>query len=175
MLRSFRLRLGLCAIFAVAVAAILSGATSAAVLTVCTAGPPTCQFATVSAAVAASADGDVILIGPGSFPGGFTITTDVNLVGSGSGSTEILGGSTGVTVAAGADVIIRLLTITHATGPGLANDGTLVVRQSVISENGSANPNAGGILNTGTLTLNDVTVLHNKATARAGSRTTDRP
>jgi hypothetical protein len=75
MLRSFRLRLGLCAILAVAVAAILSGATSAAVLTVCTAGPPTCQFATVSTAVAASADGDVILIGPGSFPGGFTITT----------------------------------------------------------------------------------------------------
>jgi hypothetical protein len=134
---------------AVAATAILPGSASAAVLTVCTAGPPTCQFATISAAVAASADGDVILIG--------------------------LGGSTGVTVAAGADVIIRRLTITHATGPGLANDGTLVVRQSVISENGSANPNAGGILNTGTLTLNDVTVLHNKATARAGSRTTDRP
>ena len=168
MLRSFRLRLGICALFSVAAVAFLPGTASAAVLTVCTAGPPTCQFATVSGALAASADGDVILIGPGSFAGGFTVTTDVNLVGSGSGSTEILGGGTGVTVAAGADVIIRQLTITHATGTGLANDGTLVVRQSVISENGSANPNAGGILNTGTLTLNDVIVLHNNGNGAGG-------
>jgi predicted outer membrane repeat protein len=158
---SFRLRLGLCAIVAVAAAAILPGATSAAVLTVCTAGPPTCQFATVSGALAASADGDVILIGPGSFAGGITVTTDVSLVGSGPSSTEILGGGTGVTVAGGADVIIRKLTITGATGTGLVNDGTLVVRHSGISDNGSASPDQGGILNTGTLTLNDVAVSNN--------------
>jgi hypothetical protein len=161
MLHSLRLRLGLCAILSAVAAAVLPSTASAAVLTVCTAGPPTCQFATVSGAVAASADGDVILIGPGSFAGGFTITTDVNLIGSGSGSTEILGGGTGVTVAAGADVIIRQLTITGATGTGLVNDGTLVVRHSGISENGSASPDQGGILNTGTLSLNDVTVSHN--------------
>ncbi len=170
MLHSLRLRLGLCAIFGAAAAAILPGTASAAVLTVCTAGPPTCQFATVSGAVAASADGDVLLIGPGSFAGGFTITTDVNLVGSGAGSTEILGGGTGVTVATGADVIIRHLTITQATGTGLVNDGTLVVRRSVISENGSGfpSPDAGGILNSGTLTLNDVAVSNNDGNAAGG-------
>ena len=170
MLHSLRLRLGLCAIFAAPAAAILPGTASAAVLTVCTAGPSTCQFATVSGAVAASADGDVLLIGPGSFAGGFTITTDVNLVGSGAGSTEILGGGTGVTVATGADVIIRHLTITQATGTGLVNDGTLVVRRSVISENGSGfpSPDAGGILNSGTLTLNDVAVSNNDGIAAGG-------
>ena len=170
MLHSLRLRLGLCAIFAAAAAAILPGTASAAVLTVCTAGPPTCQFGTVSGAVAASADGDVLLIGPGSFAGGFTITRDVNLVGSGAGSTAILGGGTGVTVATGADVIIRHLTITQAAGTGLDNDGTLVVRGSVISENGSGfpSPDAGGILNSGTLTLNDVAVSNNDGSAAGG-------
>jgi hypothetical protein len=163
MLRSFRLRLGICALFSVAAVAFLPGTASAAVLTVCTAGPPTCQFATVSGALAASADGDVILIGPGSFAGGFTVTTDVNLVGSGPGSTTIVGGSTGVTVAAGADVIIRQLTITGATGTGLVNNGTLVVRHGEVTANGSGSPSpdTGGILNTGTLTLNDVAVSHN--------------
>ena len=168
MLHSLRLRLDICALFSVAVVAFLPGTASAATLTVCTAGPPTCQFSTVSAAVAASADGDVILISPGSYPGGFTITTDINLVGSGAGSTEILGGGTGITVAAGADVIIRQLTITQATGTGVVNDGTLVVRHSAISTNGSANPNAGGILNNSTLTLNDVTVSHNNGNGAGG-------
>jgi len=168
MFHSLRLRLGLCAIVAAAAAAMLPGTASAATLTVCTAGPPTCQFATVSAALAASSDGDTILVGPGSFTGGVTITTDVNLVGSGAASTEVLGGATGVTVSAGADVIIRKLTIIEAGGTGLVNDGTLVVRQSGISQNGSANPDAGGILNWGTLTLNDVAVSHNNGEGAGG-------
>lgn len=157
--RSLQLRL--CAAVAVAGAAILSGSASAAFLTVCSAGPPACQYSSVADAVAASADGDVITIGPGSFAGGFTITKRVNLVGAGAGSTQILGGSTGVTVAPGADVIIRHLTITGATGTGLVNHGTLTVRHSTISSNAGFGVEAGGILNSATLTLNAVTVSNN--------------
>ena len=163
MLHSLRLRLGLCAILAAAAASVMPGTASAAVLTVCTAGPPTCQFATVSGALAASADGDVILIGPGSFAGGVTVATDVTIVGSGAGSTNIVGGDPGVTVAAGASVVIRHLTITGATGTGLVNQGTLVFRHGAVSANGtgSPTPDTGGVLNTATLTLDDVTVSHN--------------
>lgn len=157
------LRLGLCAILAVVAAAILAGGASAAYLTVCSAGPPGCQYASVADAVAASADGDVIIIGPGSFAGGFTITNRVDLVGAGAGSTQIVGDATGVTVAPGADVIIRQLTITGATATGLVNHGTLTVRRSTISGNdGFGVAEAGGIRNTATLTLYGVTVSNNR-------------
>jgi hypothetical protein len=157
------LRLGLCAILAVVAAAILAGGASAAYLTVCSAGPPACQYASVADAVAASADGDVIIIGPGSFAGGFTITNRVDLVGAGAGSTRIVGGATGLTVAPGADVIIRQLTITGATATGLVNHGTLTVRRSTISGNdGFGVAEAGGIRNTATLTLYGVTVSNNR-------------
>jgi hypothetical protein len=162
------LRLGLWAILAVAAAAIVPGSASAAYLTVCSAGPPACQYTSVADAVAASADGDVITIGPGSFAGGFTITNRVNLVGAGAGSTEILGGDTGVTVAAGADVIIRHVTITGATGTGLVNHGTLTVRDSTISANDGIDVDAGGILNTATLTLHGVTVSNNHGAEAGG-------
>ena len=167
MSHSLRLRFGLCAILAVVVAAILAGSASAAVLTVCTTGPPACQYSSIADAVAASANGDVILIGSGSFAGGFTITTDVTLVGSGAGSTQIAGGATGVTVAPGADVIIRQLMISGATDTGVVNDGTLVIRRSTISGNGSGFGAgvAGGIRNTATLTLFGVTVSDNHGEA----------
>jgi hypothetical protein len=162
MVHSLRLRLGLCAL-AAAAAMTLPSTASAATLTVCTAGPPTCQFATLSAALAASSDGDVILIGPGSFAGGVTVTTDVTIVGSGKGSTNIVGGDPGVTVSAGADAIVRQLTITGATGTGLINHGALVFRHGEVTANGTGvpTPDTGGVLNTGTLTLTDVTVSHN--------------
>jgi hypothetical protein len=156
------LRLGLCAILAVAAAAILPVSAAAAYLSVCSTGPPACQYSSVADAVAASADGDVITIGPGSFAGGFTITNRVNLVGAGAGSTEILGGDTGITVAPGADVILRDLTITGAIGTGLVNHGTLTVRRSTISANDGVDVEAGGILNTATLTLYAVTVSNNQ-------------
>jgi hypothetical protein len=158
------LRPGLCAILAVAAAAIVPGSASAAYLTVCSAGPPACQYASVADAVAASADGDVIIIGPGSYAGGFTITNRINLVGGGAGSTEIAGGGTGVTVAPGADVIIRQLTITGATATGLVNHGTLTVSRSTIRGNDGfgLDAAAGGIRNTATLTLYGVTVSNNR-------------
>ena len=155
-------KLGLCAVLAVAAAAILPGSASAANLTVCSTGPPACQYSSVAAALAASADGDVITIGPGSFAGGFTVTNRVNLVGSGAGSTAIVGGGAGITVAPGADVIIRDLTITGATGTGVVNHGSLTVRDSAISANGSVDVEAGGVLNTATLTLHAVTVESNQ-------------
>ena len=170
MSRLLGLRVALGALVAVAAAAFLPGSASAAYLTVCSAGPPVCQYASVADAVAASADGDVIIIGPGSFTGGFTITNRINLVGSGPGSTEIVGGGTGVTVAPGADVIIRQLTITGATATGVVNHGTLTVRRSTISGNDGFGvaAEAGGIRNTAALTLNGVTVSNNRGENAGG-------
>lgn len=163
------LRLGLCVLLALAAAAVLPGGAAAATLTVCPAGPPACQYATVAGAVAASADGDVIVIAPGSYAGGFTITTDVTLVGSGAGSTEIAGGAIGVTVATGADVVFRRLAVTDATETGVVNNGTLVIRRSTISGNGGFGVvEAGGIANYAALTLQDVTVADNTGRGAGG-------
>ena len=86
----------------------------------------------------------------------------MNLAGAGAGSTEILGGDTGITVAPGADVILRDLTITGAIGTGLVNHGTLTVRRSTISANDGVDVEAGGVLNTATLTLYAVIISNNQ-------------
>jgi hypothetical protein len=46
-------------------------------------------------AVAAAASGDTILIAPGTFAGGITITKSLALVGAGAGQTVIRGGGRG--------------------------------------------------------------------------------
>jgi len=69
---------------------------SVASSTLCVGGPHC--FSTIQAAVNAAHDGDTIQIGPGTFAGGVTIATSVNLVGAGAGRTTIKGGGPVLTI-----------------------------------------------------------------------------
>jgi len=65
----------------------------------CVGSGPGC-YPTIQAAVNAAQDGDTITIGPGTFAGGVTITTSVNLQGAGSAATIIRGGGSVLTIGA---------------------------------------------------------------------------
>jgi hypothetical protein len=138
-------------------------------VTVCPAGPPTCDYATIPEALDAVEDGDSIVVAAGSYAGGFTIDKSINLLGSGASQTTISGGDpAAVTISSEQLVTIESVTITDATYTGVVNDGTLTVRDSAISDNNrlgleGVGVTAGGVLNDGTLTLDASSVIRNKA------------
>jgi hypothetical protein len=65
--------------------------------TLCVGSGPGC-YPSIQAAVNAAHDGDTITIGPGTFAGGVTITTSVQLRGAGSAATIIRGGGPVLTI-----------------------------------------------------------------------------
>jgi hypothetical protein len=122
-------------------------------LTVCPAGPPECQFETVQAALVAAQTGDRILIAPGTYAAGFTVAKNVSLIGSGESETTLSGGEVAVTIAADVTVEVTGLTISQGSDTGLVNRGTLTVTDSAVQQSGRYPSPAGGIYNTGILTL----------------------
>jgi hypothetical protein len=131
------------------------------------------NYATIAAALAAASPGGTILICPGTYGGGFTISKNVTLRGSG-GTPTISGGGTlpVVTVSAGVSVTIDNVTITGGNsfaGGGIFNRGTLTLDHSFVTGNHSTNICAGaglgggGIYNGGTLTLKYSVVSGNDA------------
>jgi hypothetical protein len=158
--------LGVTGLIVLGMAALLAaaGPASARPLMVCPSG---CVFPTIASAVANASDGDTIVVGPGTYAGGFTISNSVDLIGAGAGQTAISGGAPVVTITAG-QVVIRGVTITggnnqSGNGGGVLNDGTLTLTESVVSGNSVAIPHVGGgIFNRrGTLTLANSDVSNN--------------
>jgi hypothetical protein len=188
-------RVTLVAAFALTLATVAitaaAGASARNTLTVCPAGPPECQFATVQEALSAAQDGDRILIAPGSYNAGLTINKSVSLIGSGATETTLSGGAVGVTVAGGSTVDIHSLTVADATDTGVVNLGTLTLAEITATHDGLTNiqgpcgvlnegmltvshsairdncretsdPDVGGIENHGALTMRDSEVVHNR-------------
>ena len=161
----------------------VSGA-SAATLTVCESGPPTCGFTEIQSAVNAASTGDTIEIAAGHYnvdrlavPGGGTATS-LTLRGEKgrAGETTIDGGRHGmaVTISPGESVAITGVTITNGSGFGIGqiaggidNEGTLALNSSSVFHN-EVSFAGGGITNSGTLTLHKSTVNENKAGHNGG-------
>jgi hypothetical protein len=98
---------------------------SAATFNVCSG----CSYSSIQSALNAAHNGDEIHIGPGTFAGGITIAKSVTLIGAGSGSTTIQGGSPVVTIgvylaASEPTVSISGVTITGGTNGQLYGAGT---------------------------------------------------
>jgi len=138
----------------------------AATLNVCPSG---CPYTTIQQALAAAASGDTISVAPGTYPGGFTIGTNVTVVGSGAAQTSVMGAGKGgyvITVATGVTAAIEALTIdggafgSHRSGDVVANSGTLAIQNSTVT---GSNTNSA-VLNdfSGTLTVNHTTVSGNQ-------------
>ena len=85
--------------FAIASSAAIAAATAAPAPaeSLCVGRGADC-FAKIQAAVDAAHDGDVILVGPGSFSGGITIDKSLSLVGARAGATTIRGGGPVLTI-----------------------------------------------------------------------------
>jgi len=138
----------------------------AATLNVCPSG---CKYTQIPQALAAAASGDMISVAPGTYRGGFTISKNVTVVGSGAGQTTVKGtGRVGVdiTVASGVTTTIEALTVdAAAAGTGLAGDavynfGSLTVQDAAVT----GSDNNGALFNQGPLTMDHGTVSGNSAT-----------
>ena len=79
------------------VGAMLAAAPTATAATLCVGSQPGC-FATIQAAVDVAADGDSIVIAPGTYAGGVTIDTSIALAGAGADRTVIRGGGPVLTI-----------------------------------------------------------------------------
>jgi putative cofactor-binding repeat protein len=127
--------------------ALSGGAADAATLAVCAQG---CAYTQIQPAVDAASPGDTILVGPGTYAGGIVIATALTLSGAGAGATVISGG-----------------------GPVISVSASPVTIRGVSLTGGSAPADGGGILNTGTLTVQDATVAHNTAGGNGGGIAND--
>jgi hypothetical protein len=78
-----------------ALVCVLAAPADAATITVCQSG---CAYREIAPAVRAASPGDEVLVGPGTYRGGFDIPTDLTLAGSGADHTTISGGGPVVTV-----------------------------------------------------------------------------
>lgn len=97
------------------------------------------QYSTIQAAVDNAREGDTILVKPGSYPGGITITKSLILEGEqGSSLTKIQGGpnSKGITVLRARDVVIRGFAITGGqAGVDIENSSSVCLEGNDISHN----------------------------------------
>ena len=164
----------------------VSGA-SAATLTVCESGPPTCSYTSIQEAINAAAPGSKIVIAAGTYEGRLEINKNVKLRGAGADETVISGGGVlrggvnggVVSISSPAQVKITGVTITGGfveagrhggSGGGVYNSGTLTLSSSVIDNNTVTStffggPAGGGIYSTGTLELKRTSVSDNSASS----------
>src|ERR1700683_4912664 len=82
-------------VVAAALVCVWSAPADAATITVCKSG---CAQSQIAPAIRAASPGDEILVGPGTYQGGFDIPTDLTLAGFGANRTTISGGGPVVTV-----------------------------------------------------------------------------
>lgn len=146
-------------------------------MTVCTAGPPGCDYATIQAALNAASNGDSIhvLTQPEHSEAGILIDKDVTIFGDGREDTFIQAAISPNTasdrvfsISTGAEVVIRDLTIRHGN-PGISEDGGCIyvdggelelIRARVLVCEAKF---GAGIYNAGRLVLTDSSVRLNNA------------
>ena len=178
-LRTHRSLAALMTIAALAAASLFAGATPAraasATHTVCASG---CDFSTLSAAVAAAADGDIVALEAGEYAGVVTVTKDLTIQGAGNGadasSATIIkgaGSGTGLTLtpATGKHVTLSNVRITNFTTGIIV--GSRVTIEDVAS---TGNASYGISLNDGTtgLTITDSWFTYNSVGFKLASKST---
>ena len=128
--------------------------------------PESAPCGTIAQAVALASDGDTISIGPGSFIEGFGVTVSKNLTLTGQGpfgGTSVrstLPNTPVFTIKRGATVTISDLQIWKGA-EGVSNAGYLTLENVWVREN-KGSLGAGGILNDGTLSLDQSQVAYNE-------------
>ncbi|HAN31223.1 MAG TPA: hypothetical protein DCQ06_06450 [Myxococcales bacterium] len=99
--------------------------------------------ATFNDALASAAAGDVIVVAPGTYAGGFEVPMGVSIVGYSKDTVSIAGGS-GVAISGTGQSLLAQVTITGATGVGLTIDGGHVVLQDAMIKDTKASDDASG-------------------------------
>jgi len=132
---------------------------------------------TINHSIQLASSGDSIRVAAATYSENLVINISLSIGGVGENTTTIKGGeSDTVVVAAGAQMALSGLTISHSppagSGRGIFNSGVLTVTNSIISGNGlsetcevCAEEDGGGIFNQGVLTLTRTTISNNFVSA----------
>ena len=136
---------------------------------------PTTASRTIGHAISLAASGDSISVAAAVYRENLTIGINLKLVGAGATTTIIDGGGHGTVVTiSGQNVALSRVTIQDGdanTGGGIYNLGTLVLTNTVVSQNLAA-LGGGGIYNTGILTINNSSITGNRAVVSSGNGAT---
>jgi hypothetical protein len=126
---------------------------------------------TIGHAISLASSGDSIMVSAATYTEKVTIGFSLTIVGSGSSTTIIDGRGvrTPVTISStDARVTLAKVRIQHGAGGGIINTGTLTINKCAVTRN-TSQVSAGGISNGGTLTINDSTVNANDAFGGRGT------
>jgi hypothetical protein len=111
----------------------------------------------------------------GTYPANLIITRSLTIQGEAADLVRIQGSGAGpvISTAPGTDVTLQGLTLSdgaagNQNGGGIVNEGSLII-QNVVIENNSTQASGGGINNLGDLTLLDSTLKDNQAGDTAGA------
>jgi hypothetical protein len=118
---------------------------------------------TIEHAVSLASSGDSIMVAAATYTENVTIGFSLTIVGSGSSTTIIDGGGVRIPVtisSTGARVTLAKVRIQHGAGGGIINTGTLTINKCAVTRN-TNQVSAGGISNGGTLTINNSTLNAN--------------
>jgi hypothetical protein len=136
--------------------------------TVCPAGPPSCDFATIQAAVDSAIAGDNIVVAAGHYVENVVISKTLTVQGAGIAITIVDGNALArvFVIEEGSTVTITDLTITNGYSDfyagGIFNDSGILILDTVAVEGNSA-LRGSGITNFGTLTMTGGMVTNNIA------------
>ncbi|MEM1093376.1 MAG: choice-of-anchor Q domain-containing protein [Bacteroidota bacterium] len=150
--------------------------------TVCASG---CDFTTITAAIAAASNGQVIEVQDATHTeAGITVNKNLTIRGQGASSTTVQAAATRATagnrvftVNGGVTATIRDMTIRHgrvssSNGGGIRNTGTLTLEQvAVVDNDDPINGNTiggGGVFNSGTLTIRSSRIANNTSLREGG-------
>jgi hypothetical protein len=127
---------------------------------------------TIGHAISLAHSGDSVKVASATYTENLTIGISLKVIGAGAATTIIDGGATNtvITVNSGR-VTLSALTIQNGyakAGGGIYNAGTLIIKNTTISENHtmytfSGNHGGGGIYNQGSVAINNSTITQNTA------------
>jgi hypothetical protein len=160
------------AIFLASCLVLISSAANGATLHVCKKG---CEYALIQDAINASASGDKINVGAGTFFENLSVKSkSVAITGAGEDFTVVDGGFYGTTVSVGdndaladaGSLTLYAVTVTHGAAGGIHVNpaSTLNLQNSIVISN-----QGGGIVNAaGTVTVGGSIIAHNKSSWLGG-------
>jgi hypothetical protein len=129
---------------------------------------------TIRHAISLASSGDSIIVAAAEYTESLNIRFNLEIVGSGAATTIIIAPCQpcAVVATAGTQVSLSKVTITDGTNGGVLNSGTLTINECTITHNVAQRHNGisfgGGIFNTGTVTINNSTVSGNAASGGGG-------